>query len=63
MGCRQILLDPKTKAWVDEQNKINKEKGPMYGRPYNEGKDSMYPDPQLDVGSTIKGQKEVQQLV
>ena len=27
------------------------------GRSYNEGKDSMYPDPQLDVGSTIKGQK------
>ena len=24
MGCRQILLDPKTKAWVDEQNKIKK---------------------------------------
>ena len=23
MGCRQILPDPKTKAWVDEQNKIN----------------------------------------
>ena len=27
MGHRQILLDPKTKAWVDEQNKINKEEG------------------------------------
>ena len=24
MGCRQILLEPKTKAWVDEQNKIKK---------------------------------------
>ena len=56
MGCRQILLDPKTKAWVNEQNKINKE-GPRWGRSYNEGKDSMYPDPQLDVGSTTKGQK------
>ena len=57
MGCRQVLLDPKTKAWVDEQNKINKEERPRYGRLYNEGKDSMYPDPQLDVGSPIKGQK------
>ena len=57
MGCRQVLLDPKTKAWVDEQNKINKEEGPRYGRLYNEGEDSMYPDPQLDVGSPIKGQK------
>ena len=57
MGCRQILLDPKTKAWVDEQNKIKKEKGPKYGRSYNEGEDSMYPDPKLDAGSTIKAQK------
>ena len=57
MGHRQILLDPKTKAWVDEQNKINKEKGPRCGRPYNEGEDSMYLDPQLDVSSAIKGQK------
>ena len=58
MEHRQILLDPKTKAWVDEQNKINKEKGPRYGRSYDEGEDSMYPDPQLDVGSPIKSQKE-----
>ena len=43
MGYRQILLDPKIKAWVDKQNKISKEKGPRYGRPYNEGEDSMYP--------------------
>ena len=58
MGHRQILLDPKTKAWVDEQNKIKKEEEPRYGRSYDEGKDSMYPDPQLDVGSPIKSQKE-----
>ena len=24
MGCGQVLIDKKTKAWVDEQNKINK---------------------------------------
>ena len=46
----KILLDPKAKALVDEQNKINKEEGPRCGRSYNEGEDSMYPDPQLDVG-------------
>ena len=57
MGCRQVLLDPKTKAWVDEQNKINKEERPRYGRLYNEGEDLMYPDPQLDAESPIKGQK------
>ena len=26
MGCKQILSNSKTKAWVDEQNRINKEK-------------------------------------
>ena len=51
------MLDPETKAWVDEQNKINKEKGLRYGRPYNGGEDTMYQDPQLDIGSTMKGQK------
>ena len=57
MGCRKVLLDQKTKAWVDEQNKINKEERPRYGRLYNEGEELMYPDPQLDAGSPIKGQK------
>ena len=57
MGHGQVLLDQKTKAWVDEQNKINKEERPRYGRLYNEGKDLMYPDPLLDAGSPIKSQK------
>ena len=57
MGCRQVLLDPKTKAWVDEQNKIKKEERPRYGRLYNEGEDLMYPDPQLNAESPIKSQK------
>ena len=57
MGCGQVLLDPKTKAWVDEQIKTNKEERPRYGKLYNEGKDLMYPNPQLDAGSPIKGQK------
>ena len=58
MGCRQILLDPKTKAWVDEQNKIKKEKGLRYDRSYDEGRDLMHPDPQLDVESPVKSQKK-----
>ena len=57
MGCRQVLLDQTTKAWVDEQNKINKEERPRYGRLYNKGEDLMYPDPQLDAESPIKSQK------
>ena len=61
MGHRQILLDPKTKVWVDEQNKINKEKGLGYDRPYDEGRDSMHLDPQFDAESPVKSQKEVQQ--
>ena len=58
MGCRQILLDSKAKAWVDEQNKINKEKGPRYDRSYDEGRDLMHLDPQLDVESPVKCQKK-----
>ena len=50
MGCGQVLLDQKTKALVDEQNKINKKERPRYGRLYNEGEDLMHPDPQLDAG-------------
>ena len=57
MGHGQVLLNPKTKAWVDEQNKINKEERPRYSRLYNEGKDLTYSDPQLDTESAIKGQK------
>ena len=58
MGHGQVLLDQKTKAWVDEQNKINKEEWPRYGRLHNEGEELMYPDLQLDAGSPIKSQKE-----
>ena len=57
MGHRQILPNPKTRAWVDEQNKINKEKGPRYDRSYDEGRDSMHPDPQFDVESPVISQE------
>ena len=58
MGHRQILPDPKTKTWVDEQNKINIEKTLEYGRSYDEARDTMHPDPQFDVESPVKSQKK-----
>ena len=58
MGCRQILPDPVTKAWVDEQNKINIEKMLGYDRSYDEAKDTMHPGPQFDVEPPVKSQKK-----
>ena len=57
MGCRQILPDSKTKAWVDEQNRINTEKTLGYDKSYEEARDTMYPDPQIDVEPPVKSQK------
>ena len=37
MGHGQVLIDKKTKAWVDEQNKINKKERPRYDKLYIEG--------------------------
>ena len=42
-GHKQILLDSKTKAWVDEQNRMNKEKTLGYGKSRKE--DTKHPDP------------------
>ena len=58
MGCRQILPDPKTKAWVDEQNRINTEKTLGYDKPYEEARDTMHPDPQIDVKPLVKSPKK-----
>ena len=49
MGHKQILPDPKTKAWVDEKNRINTEKTLGYDKSYEEARDTMQPDPQIDV--------------
>ena len=57
MGCKQILPDSKTKAWVDEQNKINKQKTLGYDKPYEEARDTMHPDSQINVESPVKSQK------
>ena len=57
MGCRQILPDPKTKAWVDEQNKINIGKTLGYDRSYDKAISTMHPSPQSDVEPLVKGPK------
>ena len=58
MGHKQILPDPKTKAWVDEQNRINTKKTLGYDKPYEEARDTMHPDPQIDVKPPVKSQKK-----
>ena len=57
MGYKQILPDPKTKAWVDEQNRINIEKTLGYDKSHEEARDTMHPDPQIDVEPPVKSQK------
>ena len=44
-GHKQILLDPKIKVWVDEQNRINTEKTLGYDKSHEEAMDTMHPDP------------------
>ena len=58
MGCKQILPDPKTKAWVDEQNKINIEKTFGYDKSCKEARDTMHLDPQIDVEPSVKSQRK-----
>ena len=57
MGCKQIMPDPKTKAWVDEQNRINTDKTLGYDKSYEEARDTMHPDPQIDIEPPVKSQK------
>ena len=52
-----MLPDPKTKVWIDEQNRINTEKTLGYDRPHEETRDTMHPDPQIDVKPPVKSQK------
>ena len=58
MRRKQILPDPKTKVWVDKQNKINKEKTLRYDKSYEEARDTMHPDPQIDIEPPAKSQKK-----
>ena len=45
IGRKQILPDSKTKAWVDEQNRMNTEKTLGYDKSCEEARDTMHPDP------------------
>ena len=57
IGHTQILPEPKTKAWVDEQNKINIEKTLGYDRSYDEAMSIKHPNPQPDVEPLVKTPK------
>ena len=57
MGHKQILPDSKTKAWVDEQNRINTEKTLGHDKSHEEARDTMHPDPQINIEPPVKSQK------
>ena len=44
-GYKQILLDSKTKVWVDEQNRMNAKKTLGYDKSHEEARDTKHPDP------------------
>ena len=46
MGHKQILSDSKTKAWVDEQNRINTKKTLGYDKSHEKARNTMHPGPQ-----------------
>ena len=54
MGHKQILPDQKTKAWVDEQNRI---KTLGYDKSHEEARNTIHPDPQVDIKPPVKSQK------
>ena len=53
----QTPLDLKTKAWVDEQNKISKEKTLGHDRSRKEIKDTRHPDPRIGIEPSPKSLK------
>ena len=56
-GCKQILPDSETKAWVDEQNRMNTEKTLGYDKSHEEARDTKHPDPQISIEPPTKSQK------
>ena len=56
-GHKQVLLDSKTKAWVDEQNRMNKEKKLGYDKSCKEAKDTKHPDPRINTEPSTKSLK------
>ena len=57
MGCKQILPDPKIKAWVDEQNRINTENTLGHDKSHEEARDTKHPDPQISIEPPTKSHK------
>ena len=57
MGREQILLDLKTKVWFDEQNRINTEKTLGYDKSHEEARNTMHPDPQINIEPPAKSEK------
>ena len=57
VGHKQILLDSKTKAWVDEQNRMNKEKTLGYDKSHEEARDTKHPDPRINIEPSTKSLK------
>ena len=54
---KQVLLDSKTKAWVDEQNRMSKEKTLGYDRSHKETKNTKHPDSRINIEPSTKGLK------
>ena len=54
---KQILLDSKTKAWVDEQNRMNKEKVLGHDGSHKEIKDTRHPGSRIGIEPSTKGLK------
>ena len=44
-GCKQILLDSKTKVWVYDQNRMNTKKTFGQDKTHKEARDTKHPDP------------------
>ena len=57
VGHKQILLDSKTKGWVDEQNRMNKEKTLGHDKSRKEAKDTKHPDPRINIGPSTESLK------
>ena len=54
---KQVWLDSKTKAWVDEQNRMSTAKTLGHDRSHEETKDTKYPDPRINIEPSTKGLK------
>ena len=54
---KQVLLDSKTKAWVDEQKRMSTEKTLGHDKSHKEAKDTKHPDPGINIEPSTKGLK------